>query len=93
MEDEKPKHLIISNLILIVCMVMTDIIAQKTVMEKQLEQKVATLASTYQYVVNGLSVGVTISQGKPKLVVNLEASKSEGMDLSGQMLRMAEVIQ
>ena len=40
----------------------------------------------------GVTIGVTIESARPKLLVNLEASKPEGLDLTSQMLQLAEVI-
>ncbi len=54
--------------------------------------QVPTLTGERDYVEQGLSLGVSIVGGRPKLVVNVEASKAEGMDLSSQMLQLAEII-
>lgn len=53
---------------------------------------IASLAGTRALVEQGISMGVTIEGARPKLLVNLVASKAEGLDLSSQVLQLAEVI-
>lgn len=54
--------------------------------------KVRSLASSDEMVKQGVSLGVTSVDGKYKIMVNLMASKVEGMSLSSQLLKVAEVI-
>jgi hypothetical protein len=53
---------------------------------------IASLACERDQVVAGAAIGVVIQDGKPKLLVNLPASKKEKLNLSSAMLRAAEVI-
>jgi YfiR/HmsC-like len=53
---------------------------------------IASLASGRALVEQGVTIGVTIENARPKLLVNLKASKAEGLDLASQMLQLAEVI-
>ena len=53
---------------------------------------IASLASERSLVEQGVTLGVTIESSRPKLHVNLKASKAEGLDLTSQMLQLAEVI-
>ena len=54
--------------------------------------RIASLASGRALVELGVTIGVTIEGARPKLLVNLKASKAEGLDLASQMLQLAEVI-
>ena len=54
--------------------------------------KVVTMASRESYVARGLSLGVFTVEGKPTIVVNLNASKAEGAAFGSDLLRLAKVI-
>jgi hypothetical protein len=54
--------------------------------------KVITMASRQDYVQRGLSLGVFGIDGKPTILVNLAASKSEGAAFGSDLLRLAKVI-
>lgn len=54
--------------------------------------RIASLASGRAHVEQGVTLGVTIENARPRLLINLKASKAEGLDLSSQMLQLAEVI-
>jgi hypothetical protein len=54
--------------------------------------RIASLASERALVEQGVTIGVTIENARPRLLVNLKASKAEGLDLTAQMLQLAEVI-
>lgn len=54
--------------------------------------RIASLASERALVEQGVTIGVTMGGARPKLLVNLKASKAEGLDLASQMLQLAEVI-
>lgn len=40
----------------------------------------------------GLSVGLVVDDGKPTILVNLDASRKEGADLDSQLLRVAKLL-
>jgi hypothetical protein len=54
---------------------------------------VMTMTGVPDYVARGLSVGVRLQRDRPKLLVNLTASKLEGSDLSAELLKLAVVTQ
>ena len=45
------------------------------------------------YIESGLSVGVESKAGKPHILINLKASKEEGVDLSSQLLKLSRIIE
>jgi hypothetical protein len=65
----------------------------RTVTAATRKLRIASLASGRALVEQGVTIGVTMDGARPKLLVNLRASKSEGLDLASQMLHLAEVIQ
>jgi hypothetical protein len=56
------------------------------------EHSVSTLTDRRENVEKGLAVGVTVTHGRPKLIVNLATARAEGMDLSSEVLRLADVV-
>jgi hypothetical protein len=54
--------------------------------------KLLTLSSTPGYVEGGVSLGAVMEGGKPRLLVNLAASKLEGAQFSSDMMKLAKVI-
>jgi hypothetical protein len=56
-------------------------------------KKVLTLTGVPDYVDEGISVGIGIKGEKPLIIINYNASKSEGGDFSSQLLKLAKVIQ
>jgi hypothetical protein len=55
-------------------------------------RKVLTLGSQEAHLRNGLSVGVFFVEGKNTILVNLEASREEGVQWSPEMLRLATIV-
>jgi hypothetical protein len=55
--------------------------------------KLPTLSRTRSQTEAGLAVAVVPKEGKPSIVINLKAARASGMDLSTQLLRLAEVLQ
>lgn len=53
---------------------------------------VATLASLAGYMSEGASIGVTLRRNRPKLLVNLEATKRAGMLLEARLLDLATIV-
>jgi len=51
-----------------------------------------TISPMRSYVEDGAAIGVELRAGKPHIVVNLKAARAHGMDLSAQLLKLAEVI-
>ena len=56
------------------------------------QHKIPVLAGNAVLAVGGAAVGITVSNGKPQIIVNLKQSKSMGMNLSSQLLKLAKVI-
>lgn len=56
------------------------------------EWNILTLASEAKFVEMGAAVGLSIVEDKPKIVINLPASKRQGADFSSRLLRLAKVI-
>ncbi len=56
------------------------------------QQHVLTLASKESFIQAGLSIGVFLSEGKPRIMINLAASRDEGATLSSELLRLATVV-
>lgn len=52
-----------------------------------------TISPVRGYVEDGAAIGVELRAGKPHIVVNLNAARAQGMDLSAQLLKLAEVIE
>lgn len=55
-------------------------------------RKVLTLGSHQAHLRDGLSVGVFFIEGKNTILVNLEASREEGVLFSPEMLRLATIV-
>jgi hypothetical protein len=55
-------------------------------------RKVLTLASQESYLQGGLALGVFEEQGRNTIVVNLEASREEGVGFGPELLRLATVL-
>lgn len=54
--------------------------------------KLTTMASNASYVHSGVALGLAVEEGKPRLLVNLEASRGEGAQFSSELMRLAKVI-
>jgi hypothetical protein len=55
-------------------------------------EKVITMTGVSDYLTRGLSVSVGVRGGRPRILVNVEASRAEGADLSAELLKLAELI-
>lgn len=53
---------------------------------------VTTMTGVTRYVTDGLALGVGLRGGRPRILVNVEASRLEGADLSAELLKLAEVV-
>jgi hypothetical protein len=52
---------------------------------------VTTLTGVVRYVELGLAVGVRLRGDRPRIVVNLAASRLEGAELAAELLKLADV--
>ncbi len=55
-------------------------------------KKIPSVGGTKEIVEKGASLGVYVTDGVPKLVVNIKTSRLEGMDFSADLLGIATVI-
>jgi hypothetical protein len=53
--------------------------------------QVTTLTGVVRYVELGLAVGVRLRGDRPRIIVNLAASRLEGAELAAELLKLAEV--
>jgi hypothetical protein len=53
---------------------------------------VTTMTGVTHYVTRGLAIGVALRGGRPRILVNLEASRLEGADLSSELLNLVEIV-
>jgi hypothetical protein len=56
------------------------------------EMHLATMTGVARYLVDGLGLGVGLRAGRPRILVNLEASRLEGVELSAEVLKLAELV-
>lgn len=56
------------------------------------EMHITTVTGVEDYVRQGLAVGLGLYQEKPRVLVNLEASRAEGADFSSRLLSLAQVV-
>jgi len=54
--------------------------------------RVTTFTGTPRYLSDGLAVSVRYQGGRPKLLINVDASRSEGADFSAELLNLAQVL-
>jgi|WetSurMetagenome_2_1015567.scaffolds.fasta_scaffold185817_2 hypothetical protein len=52
-----------------------------------------TFTGVGSYVSSGLAVGFDVNNDRPVIIINLEAARTAGADLSSQLLRVARVIE
>lgn len=63
-----------------------------SILQVSRSRNVPSFGDSIDMIEQGVSIGVCKVNGKPKLSINLRASKAEGMDLSVQLLKLAQVI-
>ncbi len=56
------------------------------------EAGVTTMTGVSRYVADGLAIGVGLRGGRPRILVNVEASRLEGADLSAELLKLADIV-
>jgi len=56
------------------------------------KENVLTITGIPDYVESGIAVGIGMKGNKPRIIINLPASKNEGCDFSSQLLKLAKVI-
>lgn len=53
---------------------------------------VTTMSGVASHLSDGLALGVGLRGGRPRILVNVEASRLEGADLSAELLKLAEIV-
>jgi hypothetical protein len=64
----------------------------QTITDVTRDLHITTVTGVEQYVHQGLAVGLGVRGEKPRLFVNLEASRAEGADFSSRLLSLAQVV-
>lgn len=54
--------------------------------------RVTTMTGVAEHLDRGLSIGVGLRGGRPRILVNVSASRAEGADLSAELLKLAELV-
>lgn len=54
--------------------------------------RVTTMTGVARYVSRGLAIGVSLHNGRPRILVNLEAARLEGADLASELLKLATIV-
>ena len=63
-----------------------------TVVRKATAMQIPVLSGNAELVQSGAAVGITVTNGKPEIIVNLRQSKAMGMNLSSQLLKLVKII-
>ncbi len=57
------------------------------------EAKILTMTGVPEYVQDGIAIGIGTRGDKPSILINLYRAKSQGADLSAQLLRLATIVE
>jgi len=63
-----------------------------TITEVTRELQIASITGVEEYVHQGIAVGIDVFQEKPRVLVNLNASRAEGVDFSSRLLSLVQVV-
>jgi hypothetical protein len=77
------------NILYVTPMRSTDIIKVSRICR---ENKIISISGVPEYIREGLSVGLDMKSDNPKILINLDAAKSEGADFKSQLLKISEII-
>jgi hypothetical protein len=55
-------------------------------------EAIATFTPVREHMRAGAAVGLVLQEGRPRMLVNVKAARAQGMDLSAQLLRLAEIV-
>jgi hypothetical protein len=64
----------------------------KEITEQSQRHKILTLTGMAEYVKLGLSVGISRQGNHPSIIINLPASKNEGVLFGSQLLKLAQIV-
>ncbi len=56
-------------------------------------RKITTMSGVPDYIHEGISIGLDLVNERPKILININAAKSEAVDFNSQLLKLAEVIE
>jgi hypothetical protein len=62
------------------------------IMEITRKRRLVSIGGQENYLSRGLALGAFLYEGKPAVVINLPAARSEGSDFSSELLRVARVL-
>jgi hypothetical protein len=66
-------------------------VSVSTVTEATRGERVVSVTGVPHYVEQGLAVGIDLSDSRPRIVINLAASRAEGADFSAELLKLARL--
>jgi hypothetical protein len=66
-------------------------VSVSTVAEATRGEGVVSLTGVPRYVEQGLAVGIDMSDSRPRIVINLAASRAEGAEFSAELLKLARL--
>jgi hypothetical protein len=66
-------------------------VSVSTVAEATRGEGVVSVTGVPRYVEQGLAVGIDMSNARPRIVINLAASRAEGSDFSAELLKLARL--
>lgn len=66
-------------------------VSVSTVAEATRGEGVVSITGVPRYVEQGLAVGIDMSDQRPRIVINLAASRAEGADFSAELLKLARL--
>jgi hypothetical protein len=64
----------------------------ETAVLKDVSRKLPTLVPTHGQFDAGATLGLVVKDGRPRILVNLPAAKTAGMDLDSKLLQLSEVV-
>jgi len=76
--------------VVFVCVGLDDVLPEVVALARS--KRVFTIGATVEYVTEGLSFAVEVVNGKPKVVINLAASRAEGTKFTAQLLKLARLV-
>jgi hypothetical protein len=56
------------------------------------ERRVAAITPVRAFVDQGLPLGIVLKEGRPSILVNLQAAEAVGMDLDPKLLALSQVL-
>ncbi len=66
-------------------------VSVSTVAEATRGQRVVSVTGVPRYVEQGLSVGIDLNGARPRIVINLAASRAEGAEFSAELLKLVRL--